>query len=107
MDDECVEFEDEFAGVFEVLAEVEREGVVDELADLAHGVGEALELEGGDLGDGAEEEAFAGVAALLALLAEVLVVALKFLDREEAVHAFLERVRPLAFLTLYPDCVRC
>jgi hypothetical protein len=107
VDDDGVEFEHQFVGIFEVFAEVDGEGVLHELADLAHGVGEAFELEGDDFGDGAEEEAFAGVAALLALLAEVFVVALKFFDSEEAAHAFQERVRPLAFLTLYPDCVRC
>lgn len=88
MDNDSVEFEDKFAGVFEVLAEVEGERILYELADLAHGVGEAFELKGGDFGDGAEKEAFAGVAALLALLAEVLVVAFKFFDCEEAAHAF-------------------
>jgi hypothetical protein len=100
VDDDGEELHDCLFGVFEVLAEVEFVGVWDVLSYFAHGVGEAFELEGGDLGDGVEEEAFAGVGAYLAVLAKVLVAALEFVDCEEAGQAFLQRVGPLALLPL-------
>jgi hypothetical protein len=101
-----VELHEHLVRGFQVLAEIEGEGELDELADFAEGVGEALELEGDDLRDGVKEEAFAGVGALLAVLAEVLVVSLQLVDCEEAADALQQRVGTLTFLTLYPDFVR-
>ena len=89
-----------------MFAEVKFERVLYEFADFAHGVGEAFELEGGDLWDGIELEPFAGVGADFAVFAEVLVGTFKFIDCKVAADSLVQGVGPLALLT-YPFGVRC
>lgn len=74
-------------GGFQELAEVEHKWKLHELADLPHGVGEPLELEGGDLRDGLKQKPLPGIGFLLAVFAEVLVIALELIDCEEATDA--------------------
>ena len=85
--DDGVKFQGGLMGRLQELAEVEHERKLHELADLPHGVGEPLELEGGDLRDGLKQKALPGVGFLLAVFAEVLVIALELIDCEEAADA--------------------
>ena len=89
-----------------MFAEVKFKGVLYEFANFAHGIGEAFELEGGDLRDGIEQEPFAGVGADFAVFAEVLVGTFKLVDSKVTADSLVQGVGPLALLT-YPLGVRC
>lgn len=89
-----------------MFAEVKFKGVLNKFTNFAHGVGEAFELEGGDLWYGIEQEPFAGVGADFAVFAEVLVGTFKFIDCKVAADSLVQGVGPLALLT-YPLGVRC
>lgn len=72
---------------FQELAKVEYEWKLHTLADLPHGVGEPFELKGGDLRYRLKQKPLPGIGFLLAVFAEVLVIALELIDCEEAADA--------------------
>jgi len=107
MDDDRKQFECCLSGVFQIPPQINFEGVLHKLADFAHIVGKALELESGDLGEGFQHEALPGVGAHFAMFAEIPVAALQPVHCEEAADPIAEGVGPLALLTLYLYSVRC
>ncbi len=106
MDHDGVKLHYSFMRLLQVLSQVDGEGKLDELSDFPHGVGKALELEGGHLRNGLKEESFARVGEYFAVFAEILIVALEFVDGEEAIDSLEEGIGSLAFL-IYPHFVQC
>ena len=79
-------------GKLQVFAEINGYWELDELPNFPHRIGEPLELEGCNLGDGFEEEPFAGVGAYFAVLTEIFIMALEFVDCKEAGDALCESI---------------
>lgn len=67
-----------------MLAKVKSNWKLNKFSNFSHGIGESLELKGGDLRDGFEEKPLACVGTYFAVFAEVFIIALEFVDGEEA-----------------------
>ena len=89
-----------------MLAKVKDNWKLYKLSNFPHRVSEPFELEGCDLRDSLEKESLSGVGTYFAVFAEVFVIALEFVDGEEAVDTLWESIGSLAFL-IYPDWVQC
>lgn len=101
MHNNCIELEPVvFAGLLEILSNVDELGILDHFADFAEAVGEAFELEGHDFGYGDELGGFEGVGLLFAFFAVVLVDSFEIVGAEEAGDALHQTVGPLALLIL-------
>lgn len=85
---DCKKFKSYFSRVFQILSQVNFQGILNELSDFSHVVGESFELESSYFGYGFQNESLAGVGTYFAMLTKVFVCAFKLIYCKKARNAF-------------------